>query len=78
MVSFSQLICVLTFKPDDISLRCRCGSGLSGEALTEAGHCWVGIDISRHMLGGGTFSLCDPCNTNASLVYSGTSLIRTP
>ena len=29
----------------------RCGSGLSGEALSEAGHCWVGVDISRHMLG---------------------------
>ena len=28
-----------------------CGSGLSGEALTEAGHHWVGVDISRHMLG---------------------------
>ena len=30
---------------------CRCGSGLSGEALTEAGHHWVGIDISKPMLG---------------------------
>ena len=29
----------------------RCGSGLSGECLTENGHFWVGIDISRHMLG---------------------------
>ena len=28
-----------------------CGSGLSGEALTDAGHFWVGIDISQHMLG---------------------------
>ena len=28
----------------------RCGSGLSGEALSEAGHCWVGVDISQHML----------------------------
>ena len=28
----------------------RCGSGLSGEVLTEAGHCWVGVDISQHML----------------------------
>lgn len=32
-------------------LFCSCGSGLSGEALTEAGHHWVGMDISRHMLG---------------------------
>lgn len=29
----------------------RCGSGLSGEQLTEQGHYWVGIDISEHMLG---------------------------
>lgn len=27
-----------------------CGSGLSGEVLTENGHYWVGIDISPHML----------------------------
>ncbi len=28
-----------------------CGSGLSGECLTENGHFWVGIDISQSMLG---------------------------
>ncbi|XP_064391578.1 probable 18S rRNA (guanine-N(7))-methyltransferase isoform X2 [Halichondria panicea] len=27
-----------------------CGSGLSGEALTEAGHHWTGLDISQSML----------------------------
>ncbi|KXZ47612.1 hypothetical protein GPECTOR_34g771 [Gonium pectorale] len=27
-----------------------CGSGLSGEALSEAGHVWVGMDISAAML----------------------------
>nr|CAG4635659.1 EOG090X0BBW [Artemia franciscana] len=27
-----------------------CGSGLSGEALTEQGHHWVGVDISSAML----------------------------
>ncbi|XP_065831227.1 probable 18S rRNA (guanine-N(7))-methyltransferase [Oscarella lobularis] len=27
-----------------------CGSGLSGEALTEEGHYWAGIDISESML----------------------------
>lgn len=27
-----------------------CGSGLSGEALSEAGHQWVGFDISAAML----------------------------
>lgn len=28
-----------------------CGSGLSGEALSECGHSWTGIDISPSMLG---------------------------
>jgi 18S rRNA (guanine1575-N7)-methyltransferase len=27
-----------------------CGSGISGEVLTEYGHHWVGLDISPHML----------------------------
>ena len=30
--------------PDVIMIVCRCGSGLSGQALTEAGHSWVGVD----------------------------------
>jgi hypothetical protein len=29
----------------------RCGSGLSGEVLTDLGHQWVGLDISTAMLG---------------------------
>ncbi len=28
-----------------------CGSGLSGECIEEHGHMWVGVDISRAMLG---------------------------
>jgi len=28
-----------------------CGSGLSGEVLSEQGHSWVGVDISQAMLG---------------------------
>ena len=28
-----------------------CGSGLSGECLEENGHFWVGVDISKAMLG---------------------------
>lgn len=28
-----------------------CGSGLSGETITEHGHYWVGCDISSAMLG---------------------------
>ena len=28
-----------------------CGSGLSGEVLTDEGHYWVGLDISQAMLG---------------------------
>ncbi|OXB70983.1 UNVERIFIED_CONTAM: hypothetical protein H355_005194 [Colinus virginianus] len=27
-----------------------CGSGLSGEHISEKGHCWIGVDISRAML----------------------------
>lgn len=27
-----------------------CGSGISGEAITDAGHMWVGLDISKSML----------------------------
>jgi hypothetical protein len=29
----------------------RCGSGLSGEVLTDLGHQWIGLDISTAMLG---------------------------
>ncbi|XP_052246184.1 probable 18S rRNA (guanine-N(7))-methyltransferase [Dreissena polymorpha] len=39
--------------PEDTScfiLDVGCGSGLSGECLTEQGHFWVGLDISPHML----------------------------
>ena len=28
-----------------------CGSGLSGECISENGHMWVGLDISPSMLG---------------------------
>lgn len=28
-----------------------CGSGLSGEVLSDNGHYWVGLDISQSMLG---------------------------
>lgn len=27
-----------------------CGSGISGQELTDGGHFWIGIDISRDML----------------------------
>lgn len=39
--------------PDDESayvLDVGCGSGLSGQALEEAGHVWLGCDISPSML----------------------------
>jgi len=39
--------------PDDYAcllLDIGCGSGLSGEGITETGHYWVGIDISEPML----------------------------
>ncbi|XP_042218411.1 probable 18S rRNA (guanine-N(7))-methyltransferase isoform X2 [Homarus americanus] len=40
--------------PDDtcaLLLDIGCGSGLSGETITEQGHMWVGMDISPAMLG---------------------------
>ena len=39
--------------PDDdprLILDIGCGSGLSGAALDEQGHYWVGLDISEAML----------------------------
>lgn len=36
-----------------------CGSGLSGEALSNAGHEWIGMDISRSMLGVAKMRGCD-------------------
>ena len=35
---------------DSLLLDVGCGTGLSGEALEEYGHTWVGVDISRDML----------------------------
>jgi len=39
--------------PDDtpcMILDVGCGSGLSGECLTDLGHTWIGLDISKDML----------------------------
>lgn len=44
-----QLLCL----PDDVPsciLDVGCGSGLSGECLTDEDHVWIGYDISRPML----------------------------
>lgn len=43
---------LLTLPADETSLilDIGCGSGLSGEAIDEAGHIWIGIDISQSML----------------------------
>ena len=44
---------LLSLPPDSPPLHLLdigCGSGLSGEAITEAGHYWTGIDISPSML----------------------------
>lgn len=40
--------------PDDVEglflLDIGCGSGLSGESISEQGHHWIGMDISKAML----------------------------
>eukprot|EP01137_Pigoraptor_chileana_P012738 Opistho-2@4436 len=51
--TMSQRAIELLNLPDDeprFILDVGCGSGLSGEELTDAGHYWVGLDISPHML----------------------------
>lgn len=42
---------LLNLPPGQLILDIGCGSGLSGEILTEEGHTWVGMDISAGMLG---------------------------
>ena len=46
-----ELLSLPTSSPPLHILDLGCGSGLSGEALTEAGHHWTGLDISPSMLG---------------------------
>ncbi|CDO52656.1 hypothetical protein DV451_004440 [Geotrichum candidum] len=42
---------LLNIPPAQHVLDIGCGSGLSGEILTEEGHYWIGMDISASMLG---------------------------
>ena len=44
-----------------------CGSGLSGECLEENGHFWIGIDISKSMLG--KRQQCSPLNRSLLVLY---------
>lgn len=44
-----EMLALPTDRPSYI-LDIGCGSGLSGQALEEAGHYWIGCDISRSML----------------------------
>lgn len=41
---------LLDLQQPSFILDCGCGSGLSGEILSESGHTWVGMDISPSML----------------------------
>lgn len=43
---------LLSFKDEEpkFILDIGCGSGISGEQLSESGHLWLGLDISRDML----------------------------
>jgi 18S rRNA (guanine1575-N7)-methyltransferase len=45
-----ELLCLPENQPCHI-IDLGCGSGLSGETLTEQGHTWTGVDISSAMLG---------------------------
>ena len=49
-----------------------CGSGMSGRTLTETGHCWVGCDISSHMLSlaQGEADPCSPSQAAPILPHS--------
>ncbi|XP_076755187.1 18S rRNA (guanine-N(7))-methyltransferase [Xylocopa sonorina] len=58
MVNIQEQMCrraiELLLLPEDSSfllLDIGCGSGLSGSVIDEYGHVWIGIDISRAMLG---------------------------
>lgn len=44
-----ELLCLPEDQPCHI-IDLGCGSGLSGETLTEQGHTWTGVDISSAML----------------------------
>lgn len=44
---------LLNIEPNSFVLDIGCGSGLSGEILTEEGHIWCGLDISPSMLATG-------------------------
>ena len=44
-----ELLCLPEDQPCHI-LDLGCGSGLSGETLSEQGHIWTGVDISQAML----------------------------
>jgi len=52
-VQMSERAVELLALPDEqisVVLDIGCGSGLSGEAISESGHHWIGIDISESML----------------------------
>uniref|UniRef100_A0A914S6Y9 Methyltransferase type 11 domain-containing protein n=1 Tax=Parascaris equorum TaxID=6256 RepID=A0A914S6Y9_PAREQ len=44
-----ELLALMDEQPS-LLLDIGCGSGLSGEVLSEAGHHWIGVDISEAML----------------------------
>ncbi|CAC5388245.1 Probable 18S rRNA (guanine-N(7))-methyltransferase,18S rRNA (guanine-N(7))-methyltransferase RID2 [Mytilus coruscus] len=46
-----------------------CGSGLSGECLTDNGHCWIGVDISPHMLANTSHTAEISCFMSSNLLY---------
>lgn len=50
-----------------------CGSGLSGDSITSAGHHWIGIDISTSMLSMFTWNVFSYSDSAASIIRRSSS-----
>jgi len=55
----------LPLNQHSIILDLGCGSGFSGEVLTNLGHTWIGSDVSRDML-----EICRAKNLTGDLFHS--------
>ena len=51
LLTFNHLQHIRIFVYERVHYLSRCGSGLSGETISDMGHFWIGLDISKAMLG---------------------------